>query len=318
MAIPLSPIDTDRLKSLLSEFQAKHEQGASQPIDLPGRKREKAFRSAFQSLLTEAGLDVKRLDELAVQSRREMQRRVHTPRHQSAKDLARESTVRRPVKDLPVPFIPRSYPILRPFLIWLTPLSIPLTSDIVTLESFGQYFAASGKDETLTLSFYFLWQNPDNSEAVVNVNSKLILNGSCEAYSDWGLLGSEEVDINMSGSLSVFPLWEPPALGLPNPTPLAYQTIASLVADGWWFLKTGSASQGFSNWEVDLQHKLLEVAPNGVAVFVVSLAVSSTFADGNDSLGDSTIVDFADASQGYSVRCPYLIVDVLTAPSALI
>ncbi|MDR8391638.1 hypothetical protein NC796_10830 [Aliifodinibius sp. S!AR15-10] len=152
------------------------------------------------------------------------------------------------------------------------------------------------------LSFYFLWENPRDKFAVINIDAYLVLNGFCSVIDGQTLLtGYDSSSLNLQAQLSIREWWnQPPTSPLPQSDLL--QSVVSLSAKG------GSISGGAIDGKhifrgYDLRYNQFLVPPKGVAVFEVALTFSY-----KTSVGD-VHVNFA--SEDFEVLCLGVLVAIL-------
>jgi hypothetical protein len=169
-----------------------------------------------------------------------------------------------------------------------------------------------GGDE---LNFYFLWQNTTGADAVVNVSSYLALNGWCQLHAesswfwapDWaggGLIGDAHVAFD--AVLTLFEWWnQPPTEPLPQ-VGQRQGVLDESISGGWSGVSPGQTRTLLPSGNYHLNYDTFFVPRNGVAVFEVGLQLEY------DGWNSSVNIDFA--SEDLLVLCPYVQVELLTAP----
>jgi hypothetical protein len=166
--------------------------------------------------------------------------------------------------------------------------------------------------------FYFLWQNETGSDAVVNVESQLMLTGTCSAYAEgrvtpWfmGLLTEGELfghsELWIEVELKLLEWWNQPATQpIRQPGELA-EIFHRRVQSRFTFTQWG-AQLGGEWWPLSGSHQVhydgFLVPADAVAVFEVSLRMRYGGDDG------SCEVNFHDPAESALV-CPYV---ALTPP----
>ncbi len=197
----------------------------------------------------------------------------------------------------------------RPFLIWPTQGVFFDSSKVEPSNSSAKFkvdsSASNGFEE---MSFYFLWDNPKDTVAVININAYLVLHGTCRVGSDGGVLpgiisGDRYSQLWLTANLYPLEWWNQP------PTQPLHQTDQSQQAlflhtntGGWGSVGAIELQTVFRGY--DLSHTLMLVPPHGVVVFEVAASVSFSNADG------AIAVDFA--SGDFEVICPAVLVTVLS------
>lgn len=194
-----------------------------------------------------------------------------------------------------------------PFLIWPTQGIELLDSHTEPYRSTAKITLDSGRTFGYEeLGFYFLWENPSDRFAVVNVDGYLVFNGQLRASQDGGFWpGDRYAGISAGGRLHVFEWWNQP------PTePLAqadqFQNVASVAATGGGFGDVGAIETKNVFRGVDLRHTLFLLPPHAVTVIEVTAAI--TYTTGTDS--GHVNVDFN--SGDFQIMCPFVLIAVLT------
>jgi hypothetical protein len=164
--------------------------------------------------------------------------------------------------------------------------------------------------------FYFLWQNETGGDTVVNVESQLILSGSCSIFAESGLIWSPfwgqgtigESYLGIDANLKLLEWWNQPATE-PLLQPSQTHEVIEL-SDGGGFALFSGTGNGESSWLSGSHHVHYDaflVPADAVAVFEVSLSIHYAGKKANES------VDF----QTYDIEsllCPYVELEVLNAP----
>jgi len=164
--------------------------------------------------------------------------------------------------------------------------------------------------------FYFLWQNETGGDAVVNVESQLILDGSCSIFAESGLIPSPpwgqgtigESHLYIEANLKLFEWWNQPATE-PLPQPSQTHEVIRLSAGGGFALWSGTGN-GETSWlsgSYHVDYDAFLVPADAVAVFEVSLRMRYVGRNAWEAV-DFQSYDFE------SLICPYLELEVLNAP----
>ena len=209
-----------------------------------------------------------------------------------------------------------------PFLIWAFrnggPANIHSDTHIEPLNSWARFMSQwkqggsfLGHDE---VDFFFLWQNDTGSDAVVDVESQLMLAGRSSVFADSGLVWSPfwgqgtigNSRLRIESELTLLEWWnQPPTQPLQQPG--QQHEVVDMSADGGWIL-LGSGN-GDSLWLSGSHHghyDMFLVPAGAVAVFEVSLNMYYSGFKGEGS------VDFQTANE--SLSCPYVQLTVPTLP----
>jgi hypothetical protein len=215
----------------------------------------------------------------------------------------------------------------KPFLIWAfrdgRPIGILDETHIEPLNSWARFrtrWQQQGvigpKDEVV---FYFMWQNDTPGDAVVDVESHLLLNGSCWAYAEsgwippiwWGTGTFGEMELGIDAELKLLEWWNQPA-SQPLQQPAQSVEIAELRVEGGFTLGSWGAKLGGEARTLLGSHYLhyngFLVPAGAVAVFEVSLRMH--YGGFN---GGSCEVDFLEPARS-SLVCPYVELATQSAP----
>ena len=202
----------------------------------------------------------------------------------------------------------------QPFLIWATPTNQLIDTHYEPLNSWAKVRSDVSGDNVLAsheLSFYFLWQNDTGSDAVVNVESYLMLQGRAEIHAShgwfwsplWGQSTIGEIDYSLGTNLTILEWWNQPPTQ-PVDQVGQHQTILSLsVNGGWGFLSPGKTKFADIASVSHLYYDGLLV-PNGKSV-VFQVRTDMNYVAFNTCSG------WTDFSFGNNeVICPYLHLEV--------
>jgi hypothetical protein len=215
-----------------------------------------------------------------------------------------------------------------PFLIWPTsefpgqwpetPPPVLEASEIVPWNSFAKFQMSSGPGQenlfegTDIVQFYYLWQNPNDTYAVINVDGYAAFNGY--AYEsvpggDWP--ASRFAEITVWAILDILEWWNQPATQPPR-QPGQDAIIADLTIDntGWFTHGKVESLDILRGYELNFTQEL--VPPLGVLVIRVNTEVYM-FTGGDEGGGDPSgyaSMDFA--SGAFQVGSPAVVVSVLS------
>ncbi len=159
-----------------------------------------------------------------------------------------------------------------------------------------------------TLTFYFLWENPDNKYVVMNVESSLGLNGYCQNSADGGWAGifpGGTSTLNLDTKLIIYN-WDTQPPTSPFPESTQNKHILTLTAyGGGYFSSVGAIEFINVQGNFDLRYNLFLVPPHGVAVFEVALNISYQ--------NDNSQIDIIDFESGdFDVLCPAVVLAILS------
>ena len=159
-----------------------------------------------------------------------------------------------------------------------------------------------------TLTFYFLWENPNSKYVVTNIGSSLVLNGYCEISANGGFMGifpGGKSYLSLDARLAIYD-WntQPPV----QPFPQSKQSnhILTLSADGGgYFESVGAIEYTTAKGNFNLGYDLFLLPPHGVGVFEVDLSFSYQ--------NDNAQIDEIDFESGdFQVLCPAVTVTILS------
>jgi hypothetical protein len=275
-----------------------------------------ASQQFFAAAAAKCGFDQESFERFQAQREAELVR-IHEAAHAeaiknsgrvSAELISQVDSRRKATKALtsPKPFFET---IDSPFLIWASPANMLSDSQIEPWKSRAKFGFRSEADQGFReVSFYYLWQNPSDRFAVVNVDGYLIFNGFIRAHQSGGFFpGNRTTSISVSGAMSLFEWWNQPPT---QPLAQADQSLRLLV------LKT-NAGQGFGGDSstvsqqvfrgCDLRYTLFLVPPFGVTVIEVTAQIShSSGQDGSHNV----LVDFESGE--FNAMSPFVLIGILT------
>jgi hypothetical protein len=208
-----------QIKAAISkrEKQARADSKLRQAMSARMQASRRQGQKALTSYLKKTGFDFEAFDRIRAQQQAEMHRLVKEAETTAIKrsssrkkDLAygvaswRKSIER--FRDAPLvsQFVPAFEVVDTPFLIWPS-------NDLGLEDSHIQPWNNTAKiraqwrdtgDENLR--FIFVWQNPNDKWAVVNVESNLAVNGVCDAFAEGGILAGSLNSVFVQTSLNVW------------------------------------------------------------------------------------------------------------------
>jgi len=275
------------------------------------RTNQRALENLVASYLTKAGFEVDKFEKIREQHQTELrrileERKAEAVKHSSyVKETFRYGVDNR-VKTVEQLQAPPKYELLNsPFLIWQTQgIDFPETH-VEPSNSRAKFTLHSDKSSgSEEMSFYFLWDNPSDKFAVINVDGYLIVNGFCRCGSDGGFFpGDRRSGLVLKARLHLLEWWnQPPTQPLPKVDQIQEVLRLSTNTGGWSDPGAIEFEEVFRGY--DLRYELFLIPPKGVVVFEVALSIILWNADG------SVDVDFA--SGDFQVGSPGVLLSILT------
>ncbi len=195
-----------------------------------------------------------------------------------------------------------------PFLIWPTNSVDLEASEIVPSNSFAKFRTRVGHNKRFygDVKFYYLWRNPRDKFAVINVDGYITFNGHCNVGVQGGNFpGDRAAYLAVTGSLDILEWFNQPPTSPPKQADQE-ATALDLRVTAFGFAEVGAVDARNLFRGYDLRHTLMVVPPSAVLVFVVAGEVSCN--TGEDSgLGET---DFA--SGAFQVGSPAVLVAILS------
>jgi hypothetical protein len=152
------------------------------------------------------------------------------------------------------------------------------------------------------VDFGFLWKNPNDQSALVNIDGYLILNGICQILVSGDFFGISS-DVQIDVLLRIHQLWNSPPTS-PAPQSSQDQLALEMVLDNPGPFSGGDISSEHLFRGFDLQFSALVVPPLASVGFEIICEIRY----GNDD-GEVTLF-FSD--QGRQVLCPGVLLTVMT------
>jgi hypothetical protein len=259
-----------------------------------------------------AGFDVEKFAKLREQHQTELrlmleQRKSEALKHSyDAKDTLRYGIESR-LKNVELLPAAANYELLtRPFLIWW---SQGIDFPEVHYEEVNSWakFSIHSEDSlniNENMTFYFLWNNPSDAFAVVNVDGYLVVDGFCVGKSEGGFLpGFRYSLIDMNAELHLLEWWNQP------PTePLSQfgqnQNVVNLSTNTGGFMDSDAVAFQHVFRGYDLRHELFVIPPRETVVIEVALML--TYGSNHGS------VDIDLSSGNFQVMCPAVLIAVVS------
>jgi hypothetical protein len=196
-----------------------------------------------------------------------------------------------------------------PFLIWATPANILTDSHIEPYNSRAKFFFTStAKSGVREVSFYYLWQNPSNRIAVINIDGFLAFNGFCQVGQSGGFFpGDRRTSLSLRTNMIILEWWNQPPT---SPLSQASQTDTVLsfsASGGGGFGDVGAIESRSISRASGLGYNLFLIPPHGVIVIEYRLVAS--FGSGKNG-SHNVLVDFD--SGDFRVLSPFVVIQILT------
>jgi hypothetical protein len=307
-------------KDLSAAKDARRQYATLRQADVSERSETRTNQRTLENLLgsffTKSGFEVDKFEEVLAQNQSALRRMAENRKAEaveqssSVKDALRYGVEsrRKTIEHLATLAPPPEYEVLdTPFLIWPTVGVFFADSHYEPWNSWAKITLDSSRTEGREeLSFYFLWVNPRDTFAVINVDTDLVLNGFCWVESDGGILpGTRHAGIILHARLFSWEWWNQPPTSPLWPNGIYEQAL---------FIQTNTGAvfdDGDSEFAVvfsahDLRHNLFLVPPQESVVFEVVLDV--LYGTSEDS--GSIHVDFA--SGAFAVLCPAVSIAIVS------
>jgi hypothetical protein len=282
-----------------------------------GALRREADR-LLSTCLANTGCDFGELDVLqerateAVERILKEHRVAGSRRRASARETMRRAIdSRRAVLDHLIAAVPGTAPeyvaLDAPFLIWPT-LGIELQDSLIEPWNSWAKFdlwaqnsggsVLSGRGEVV---FYFLWENPNDQTAYVDVDGFLVLDGVCSAAAHGGTFpGDRYARVRTDATLRLMEWWnQPPTEPLPQTDQVQRASTISLDAGGWFDYQNFFLDDVFRGF--DLRYELFAVPAHAAAVFEVACSISYELEDG---------LVYVYMFNDTQLTCPYLQIKI--------
>jgi hypothetical protein len=303
---------------LISALAGAEKMRPAHPIaQRPAPTKSAELEQIFASFLRNSKFDVDKLEGLRTRSTADLQRFVEIAKAQAIKGSAkakkavrsdvasRLSAIKHLGRLAKQPALPTLITLDKPFLIWASPHSnILYDSHIEPYNSWAKINITSTASRQDKLSFYFLWENPSDYYAGINVSTSLALNGHCSAFANGSIsylwhVGGNTSSLYIQADFNPWQWWDqPPTLIHPGT-----KSVLSLVANAGFLDDTEAQSV---SGVFDLSSNMLAIPPKGVMVFEVALSISCAIDDGNID------VNFNDSN--FEIVCPSVAISLLTSP----
>lgn len=272
----------------------------------------------LQPVFAAAGLDVEKLDEILVEHQSDLRNFFEKTKAKSAKNLsALKKNIQRGLKNQRKalehlafkPFITTPIPLLEAYSIFATPIGMLTDSHIEAMNNWAKFALQENGDTGYIhayIKFYFFWQNQSDYLAVINVDTDLGALGIIQANALPGFIGGGACGVMLHATLTVFV----------GSLEISYQStetaaIDSVTASGGSELLQQGGDLETHNVDGTLHHLScadIEVESGQTVVFEVALDAGYSIDNGSITLD----FDYSD----FSVLCPGLTVELLTAPPA--
>ena len=273
----------------------------------------RAAGKLLESTLTKAGVDLEQLK--ALQSQRKAAAREQIARIKAEADeqsSAALSTVEYTIQawrnDIEKLSTLQPPPNIQRFLldtaseIATTPGLEPVAKHIGPQNNSAQFHLSPRTSGFEQVDFGFLWKNPSDQSAMVNVDGYLILNGICQILVSGDFFGDFS-NVQIDAFLRIHQLWNSPPTS-PAPQSSQFQRALDMVLDNPGPFSGGDISSENLFRGFDLQFSTLVVPPLASAGFEILCQIFFSNDDGEVTLFFS--------NQGRQVLCPGVLLTVMT------
>ena len=183
-----------------------------------------------------------------------------------------------------------------------TPGLAPVAKHIGPQNNSARFHLESTGSGFEQVDFGFLWKNPSDQSALVNVDGYLILNGICQILVSGDFFGISS-GVQIDAFLRIHQLWNSPPTS-PAPQSSQYQLALDMALDNPGPFSGGDISSENLFRGFDLQYSTLVVPPLASAGFEILCQIFYANDDGEVTLF------FSD--QGRQVLCPGVLLTVMT------
>lgn len=337
----MSDIGKSEIKRIVAAIKSGKLPGALSPSRLsrqPSSKKRRAAGEMIESVLQKSGLNLERVNKLAAAEQQERRRAFEKEMAAAAKHSKKAGAAFRSsmlerfeaLKILGLPHVSTFVNLDKPFLIAELTQSqsdIFKAAKVESMNSSIDMFVneASGSN-AVRVVFFFLWFNPSDFVAVVNVKSSVIVQGSCSVQAHSGIFSGHESALDVIATLGVV-RWSgwgnDPTTGnsndqTPHPDfqPTQFQQVTFLDAEGGHiFQEAAFKSQSFSFQQFPMSHTLLVVPAKAVTLFQVSIQLVYEL-DPGGNIEDNVSADFSTGGNG--IFCPNVELELLTPLTAVV
>jgi DNA-binding transcriptional MerR regulator len=313
-------IDETRLKAAVQAIQERERQDINQAYfsrraEIARLRRDLANR--LEPLFADAGLDIGKIKKLVTQHQIDVRHILENKRAETSKEFASQARIvqqrienKKKVLELLAnkPYLTTLIPIFTPYTIYSQPAGIVKDSHIEPSNNWAKVGWRDDTDSgdtasTAKLSFFFAWQNPSKSVAVIKCNSDLIVSGVAQAHADAGYLGMNLVILRLLGQLNVF-------AGQGGGLASEIQMTGIYGLNSWWFFWDDNSDMetDFISAPYHVSSDFIIVQPDQIVVFEVAFLAVYTISGGH------IILDFDFDPGNYKIMCPALQIDLLTPP----
>ena len=198
--------------------------------------------------------------------------------------------------------------VAQPFSIWPTPLDAMDDSRIEPGNSWAKakrWSVIEGND-TDVVSFFYMWRNDAAYPVIINADSSIVVNGRCVVIAEGGIFpGTRYASITLTAALMTVKWWEnPPTSPLLQDSQRTNITNLEISNGDFFQFQESRARDVFGEFAVG--YKTLEVPAGETAIFEVAFWATYDHKNGE--------IDYDFSRGDFAVRCPNLLVTVLTGP----
>ena len=181
----------------------------------------------------------------------------------------------------------------------------PASTQIAPLNNSVQFqFDTTNAGGFEEVGFGFLWGNPSDKFALVNVDGYLVLNAVCQAIVEGGFFPDDrQTTLTVDANLHIHQLWDDPPSSPPFQASQTQRALTLSLDNGGWFAIGEIASENLFRG-FDLQYSLLAVPPRAFVLIEVACTLSYNNAHGE--------ANFVFLNLGRHVLAPAVLVTLLS------
>lgn len=303
----MAKLSKSEVKAAISKIRARKEPKA--PLS-PMRFPRSALRRRLEPVFREAGLDIKRLDEIVAEERKqlsEQQKKLEQQNEKWNSALAKQYEATLQNKKLALQAIAGetigvgTVPVHTASAVDTVPDAVFASERRQPWDNWIKFYHHDSNNtdqygKGISVKFFFAWLNPTNSTLIVHANADVIYGGKIQAIAQGGFISPGYVSIKLSSVIKAYP-------GLGSAIYGTYVPVLEMFADTYADILGGDG-----DWQyIDLYHERnlplrhLLVKPRQVVIFEVSIDFRYHILNG---IGE---MEFTYLNR--KVTCPALIIE---------
>lgn len=276
----------------------------------------RAAQQLYASTLGKAGFDAEEFERIRAQNQIDMRRFAEEKKAEGVKCAAAGQHAllqgidsrRKTMGVLASSSDPFYVTLEKPFLIWARHLNVLGETHVELWNSWAKFKFDSGKTSGAEeFTFYYLWENPSDRHALVNIDGYLVATGHLQTGQNGGNFpGNRFANVTLTGHLYPLEWWNQPPTSPVAQTDQSQQIAYLATGDGGGWGNPGEIDVANVFRGCDVRYGLFLLPPHGVTVIEVTLTVS--YNTGRDS--GHVYVDFETGD--FKVMSPFVLIAVLT------